>query len=302
MTTERRAARVSMRLLGFRSITMLTPESPVPKQRQLDPSEYWAARVSRSDGLGEVGHRSLGPAYNAVIYRRRLEVLSHALRACSIQTEGRSVLDVGCGTGYYLPFWAQRSVGRLVGLDVSESAVERLTERFPAWAFHARDLARPDWSAGIPGPFWIATLFDVVYHVLDDRVLARLFLSLAELLEPAGVILMTEAAVTARTSLVRHVAHREPATWQRILEPAGLRVESRFPLFQLLEPPLSHWRALSLSVAAFYAAMGFFLRRSARFATRVAELLSRADEKLLLRGSRLANHELWVVRRAEPLS
>ena len=46
---------------------------------KFDAGAYWRNRVVSGSDLGIVGHRSMGPAYNAEIYNRRLEVLNDML-------------------------------------------------------------------------------------------------------------------------------------------------------------------------------------------------------------------------------
>jgi ribosomal protein L11 methylase PrmA len=44
--------------------------------------------------------------------------------------EGRSVLDVGCGTGFFTGFYLERGA-RLPGLDIAPVAIERLARAIP---------------------------------------------------------------------------------------------------------------------------------------------------------------------------
>ncbi len=46
-------------------------------------------------------------------------------------TEGKSVLDVACGTGILFPFYKQRKVGSLKGIDISPEMVRIAREKHP---------------------------------------------------------------------------------------------------------------------------------------------------------------------------
>ncbi len=272
---------------------------PAPVTRSgFDPSAYWTERVRRSTGLSEVGHRALGPAYNAVIYRRRLETLDALLARLRFEPRTARILDLGCGTGFYVGYWHAAGVAALTGVDLSLPALEALREQYPGHRFLRLDLARDEILTAEDATFDVVTLFDVVYHVLDDLSLRKILVDSARLLAPGGMLLLTEAGVTRRIALARHVVFRSRAEWRDLLSAAGLDLVARAPLFQLLEPPLPRGRLFGLAIAGLYRASGVLLRRSARLATAVAERLARIDDRLLARGAPLANHELWVVRHA----
>ena len=88
---------------------------------EFNASAYWKDRVVSGSDLGVVGHRSMGLAYNAQIYERRLEVLNELLeRHVTRSVEELRVLDIDCGSGFYTSYWAERGVRDYVGIDIQE--------------------------------------------------------------------------------------------------------------------------------------------------------------------------------------
>ncbi|MCB0634703.1 MAG: methyltransferase domain-containing protein, partial [Lewinella sp.] len=105
-----------------------------------DPATYWEKRLSQNFNFRGVGHQSYNLAYNRWLYRRKHRVLAQLFT--NIELRGKTVLDVGCGTGFFLDWYNSR--GALVdGVDISTTAVGKLHARYPE-AFLARlDFSQP---------------------------------------------------------------------------------------------------------------------------------------------------------------
>jgi SAM-dependent methyltransferase len=95
-----------------------------------------------------------------------------------------SILDVGCGTGAFLAWLAERlPASRRAGIELDPERAARARERDPAAAVHAGDALEV--AAGLAGPFDLVTLWDVFEHVpAPVALLAALRRSLA----PGGAI------------------------------------------------------------------------------------------------------------------
>jgi ubiquinone/menaquinone biosynthesis C-methylase UbiE len=174
----------------------------------------------------------------------------------------RTLLDLGCGNGAYSALFRERAgIERVVGIDLTEKMLQAARARLG----NAVLLARADASAL---PFRDAT-FDLIFesHVLlFVRRKARALANVARCLRPGGVFVSTphderggirramRGAISAREwgRIVRDVfphaqaphprdgaAHR-----RRLLEAAGLRVESRVAEFEV------DWSAIEESFRA----------------------------------------------------
>lgn len=78
----------------------------------------------------------------------------------------RSLLDVGCGMGYMAERLRREIPGlsRIVGLDISETAITRATEMFPDIEFVSGTLE----TRGIEERFDVVVSKDVLWYVLDN--------------------------------------------------------------------------------------------------------------------------------------
>jgi len=129
----------------------------------------------------------------------------------------RSVLDVGCGEGFWrAPLLAMRPRARYVGVDSSPYVVRRFGRRrgIRLGRFDALD------EAGVRGPFDLVVSVDVL-HFLEPRELERGLRQVRALL--GGIAYLPAfTAADAFEGDVRHVRRRTPAWYRRRFRWAGL--------------------------------------------------------------------------------
>ena len=103
-----------------------------------------------------------------VAYMQRLErALLRSFAKTGVELRGASVLDVGCGTGYYLHRLREYGADECHGVDLSESRIDVARDRYPAL----------DWRVGSATelPFAdaevdIVTQFTCLSSIVDDEV------------------------------------------------------------------------------------------------------------------------------------
>jgi toxoflavin synthase len=99
---------------------------------------------------------------------------------------GKSVLDVGCGTGIYTRLLKARGAARVVGLDVSTDMIEaarRAELAEPAGIEYViRDLA----NAGALGPFDAVTASYVIHHASTTEEIRAMCKGIHDALRPGG--------------------------------------------------------------------------------------------------------------------
>lgn len=228
---------------------------------RFDPEVYWDGRLKDNPGLTGVGYLGLGEPFNRWMYRVRQAVFARVARAHLPRTAGLEVLDVGSGTGQYLQAWRRLGAGRIVGSDLTSTAVERLSG-----AMRDIQVLRMDISdaAAIPAQrFDAITCMDVLFHVVDDAKLEQALANLRTLLRPDGVLFLSDIFVHGEDHKQEHFTTRSLATYTAALDRNGLRVVQRYPVFHLLNRPLDsdspllhRWWGLVMRVCKLHPGLG----------------------------------------------
>jgi len=224
-----------------------------------DNRQYWESRLREHYSLAGVGYLRLGRRYNEWMYRVRGTVFDRVVASLNPGGwAGRSVLDVGSGTGFYVERWL-RLGARVTGLDLTEVAVGELQRAFPAASFLQGDIGAAQAIPLAPATFDAVSAMDVLFHIVDDAAYARAFTNIATLLKPGGWFLWSDNFLRHATERVAHQASRSLAESTRLVEAAGFEVVQRVPMFVLMNYPadtrsrLARWGWTALMAPALVA-------------------------------------------------
>ena len=193
--------------------------------------EFWDERY-REFTLSESGWLGAGEALNERLYACKRQALRHALRRRGLdRRNGWSVLDAGCGQGYFASFYHDRfpSAG-YVGVDLSERAVDHLRGRVPG-EFHVGDVS--EWNDPQGRRFDVVQCFDVLHLILDDGRMAQAVKNLSAHLTADGALLVTAALPDATVQPSHSLRYRGRAFWNDLLSSLRLRIRH--------ERPMSYW-------------------------------------------------------------
>lgn len=229
---------------------------------EFDPKAYWEHRLQESLDLKGTGYQQLGRAYNWWMYRLRRGMFLSTLRRIQAEPRNCRVLDVGAGVGFYVGLWESVGVERLMGIDIADVAVRYLRERYPKYEF-----ARLDISAQLPSKmerqFDLISVFDVLFHIVDDRKFERAVANLSNLLAPGGLLLLSDNFLHDRKESLSHQSSRSLQDYETALDGVGLAVLRRRPMFFLMNAPVdttsrvysSIWK-LAARVVSLHEAIG----------------------------------------------
>lgn len=268
---------------------------------EFDAGAYWRNRVVSGSDLSIVGHRSMGLAYNAQIYERRLEVLNDMLeRHVTKPVTELRILDIGCGSGFYTGYWAERGVRDYVGVDISASTISHLFKQYPDFNFVNADISESE-PEGLAEqrPFDLVTIFDVFYHIVDDERFAKAIRHIGTLTASSGVVLVMDQLHSQRYQISKHVVYRDRKEYANLFDRSGLELVDDELLFHYLVPPLSGYRLIDFVAAGFFKLAGLILRLSDRLANWIAVRLRRFDSRLRSSGRRVSNSEILVFEKGE---
>jgi SAM-dependent methyltransferase len=147
------------------------------------------------------------PGY--VFYLQSIEwSVLRALNRSAVALEGASVLDIGCGGGYFLHRLVEFGAGQGTGVDLMQSRVETARRRYPTEHFACASAAELPFS---DGAFDIVTQFTCLSSVLDPVLRAQIGAEMWRVLRPGGIVLSYDM----RTPPWPILALREAGKWRR---------------------------------------------------------------------------------------
>lgn len=220
---------------------------------------YWdSLHKEEPGGFSAVGYAGLGEGLNREAYRRlRLPALRRLLRRNRVTP--RALLEAGVGTGAYAGIWRELGVGEWLGVDISLRSVAYLRTRFQDGEFHVVDLARPE--GALEGrAFDLVGAIDVLYHIVGDAQFEAALAWLASRVGEHGYLVVSDVfSDSAWGRRFPHVRRRPMEAYLQIVEPCGLRLVDREPVFATLGDPVPDgrgrggglfliWRVLQKSV------------------------------------------------------
>ncbi|UCC69622.1 MAG: class I SAM-dependent methyltransferase [Armatimonadota bacterium] len=195
------------------------------------PEPYWTRRFARRLGLSTVGYLGLGWSYNRWLYAARKAAFLRAVRTLPLEVEGAAVLELGVGSGFYLPIWRRLHARRIVGVDITQVAVRRARVLCPEGRFERRDLRQP---FDLGERFDIVTGIDVLFHVVDDPGFARALENIRRHLRPGGSALVTDCLVEKGKLRADHVRYRTMEEWRSAFRQQQMELTDLLPQLSVM--------------------------------------------------------------------
>jgi SAM-dependent methyltransferase len=194
--------------------------------------EFWNARY-QSFSLSESGWLGAGEALNDRIYACKIAALRRSLGDLGLTGASFSVLDAGCGQGYFPRFYrCEFPRASYVGIDISERAVDHLRRVEDGGEFHVADLAT--WGHPSGRLFDVIQSFEVLHLILDDRTFVDGLGNLSRQLAPGGSFLVTAAMPAESFQRGDYLRYRSRAFWLDALASLNLRIAASRPIYYWL--------------------------------------------------------------------
>ena len=235
---------------------------------------YWEQRLREHPNERGVGCGAAGLAYNRWLYRLRRFRFRRVLRRIPWPVGQARVLDVGCGTGFYIEQWKRAGAKSVEGLDLTEASVERLADLHPDCRFHRADIADEADSLS-SGPFDVVSAYDVLFHIVDDQRYLTALRRIAGLMPSGGYFLYSDNFVHHEHA--RSGTYHYSRTIQAIaaaLDEAGFEVIERVPMFVLMNAPDD---SKSPALRFWWRLVSAVLRRGERLSGLLGALLFPVD-------------------------
>lgn len=149
---------------------------------------YWSARHRRFGfDLRGVGNKALSTPENEAMYAEARRVVLGLCRSQRVDFGRASMLDIGCGTGFYAGLYFEQGGKDYTGLDITDALFPDLRKRFPGGRFEKLDVS----SETVEGRYGLVAMIDVSQHIVEEERFARAMQNVRRALRPGGVALLT---------------------------------------------------------------------------------------------------------------
>ena len=211
------------------------------KKTKYDPASFWNKRYELFD-ITTSGHIDLPYEFNQWMYKLKLWKIKQAAKNYigKHNISNASVIDLGCGTGVYIHQWKLLGVERLLGLDISNTAINNLEKKFPNYSFRCENISNNSSLSFADGnKYDIVTAIGVLVHIVDDSDFKNALKNISNLVKPEGVILITEYLCRDGTQESSYMKIRNSSWYKQALNDAGLELIDKRPLYFLMGRPFN---------------------------------------------------------------
>jgi 2-polyprenyl-3-methyl-5-hydroxy-6-metoxy-1,4-benzoquinol methylase len=151
-----------------------------------------------------------------------------------VDPQGKSVLDVGSGFGFFVDYFLERGAAPITGLDIAPASVEYLRQTYPQGTFHCVDIGA---AAELPGagPYDIVSVVSVLYHLVEEAPFKQALRHICRAVAPGGHLLVSDMfAPTWQPLSPGHVQFRDLAAYHAIFKQFKLQIIGRLPIYYLM--------------------------------------------------------------------
>lgn len=260
-----------------------------------DAELYWEKRLSDRFDLTGAGYSSIGPDYNAHLYRARLRALERALSHIDRSINGARILEIGCGTGFYTEYCARKGVEEYIGLDITSVSVDNLRGEYPQFTFIQGDATKR--VAELQTKFDVVLAADVLFHIVENESFLAAMRNIAGWLQSGGLLILSDILPPRPLHPAPHCFHRSLGIYERVLAENGLNIAWIEPIFAILHPPaLVHEASLAWRAYALAWKYGWRLAKLNALDHFLPRILGWLDERYFLsRYGLMAPNSKWLI-------
>jgi len=271
-----------------------------------EPRTYWEELLAREYNLRGVAYPELPESFNARFYRVSEAAARRALRRAGFaagEPPGR-VLDVGAGTGAWIDFWRRFGAQEIVGVDLTETAVARLSAHYPEHSFVRADVS--DAELPVDPPFDAVSAMSVLLHIPDEGAFEHAVRNLASVLRPGGVALVVDPVVVHRWwgtpfTDASNSRLRSLDEWRHVFDGAELDIVALEPVTWLFANPIdTRHRTTFRLLSAYWRATSRLVSGRERTGTAVSTAVAALDAALVRLGKTGPSTKCLVGRRRPP--
>lgn len=206
--------------------------------KNYNPRDYWEKCLSKRFELSGVGHAGFSEYYNKWLYKAKIRTLKKALLSQQIDIHDKIVCDIGCGTGFFVDFYHFRGAKDIVGVDITSISIKNLKRKYSEYHFIKEDISSSSLVSKINRKFDILNVFDILYHIKENKAFRRAIVNISNLTKNKGVIFISDLCGSKSIDVAEHVEFRSRKIYEITLEENGIEIIAICPLYYLLNRPI----------------------------------------------------------------
>ncbi|MDD2715896.1 MAG: class I SAM-dependent methyltransferase [Candidatus Wallbacteria bacterium] len=170
-----------------RRIRLLFQRLKYRSGRDYRSKDYWDER-HKTHGLEltGVGDAGLSTEENLKDYETAGKTLALLLDQCSLDYSRISILDIGCGNGYYAQLLKSKGAANYRGIDISDVLFPELRAK-SGFRFDRLDIG----SDSLEDIYDLVLMIDVTQHIVFDDKFSFAMRNVREHLKPGGSFVVT---------------------------------------------------------------------------------------------------------------
>ncbi len=156
-------------------------------------AEYWSRIFTKSVDAKSVCYPDWPLSYNQFLHQQQVKKLLQILHRNRIELSGRSVLEIGPGSGFWTHFFQTNNVRKYTGIDISKTVTQILERDFPGYHFLNIDVGSTDLGKSIKTPVDVIFAAMVLLHITDDVKINNAFSFFSQSLNENGYFIMLDS-------------------------------------------------------------------------------------------------------------
>lgn len=149
---------------------------------------FWEDRLSRYGlGLRGVGNEGSSVQENTEEYVRAKDIFLTVCRQERIDFGNVSMLDIGCGNGFYADICRKQMVKQYLGVDITDALFGQLRAHYSGFQFKEMDVSTQE----LKGAFDLIIMIDVTQHITEEQKFSFAMENIKSHLRKHGVFIVT---------------------------------------------------------------------------------------------------------------
>jgi SAM-dependent methyltransferase len=158
------------------------------KGNDYDAARYWDDRLGKyGDSLKGAGDEGKSDTDNLAEYELDKRLFLEKCDREHVDYKNTSVLDIGCGTGFYTDILMRMGIKNYTGVDITDTLFDKHHKNFPDFKFIKKDFTAEKHE----GKYDLIIMIEVLEHVINDDKLSVAMDNVKNCLAENGIFIVS---------------------------------------------------------------------------------------------------------------